>query len=154
GTGRRLLRTDLHVRRHQLVDEAFVLRRHVRVERLVRLRDPVDVLADDLDARDAAGIDPCNEVAEADRPRPTLKPRRDVPNEQADDEEHRPEQQPLERRVHLRPPNTARTGTCYTCLRVKISTAREAAVTRNASSISCPATHKMRSFSSTTSGTR
>ena len=69
---------------------------------------------------------------------------REVPDQHADDDEHHPEQQTLQRRVQAEPP---------TALSLKISTACEGSVTRNASSIPCPATHTIRSVASTTSGT-
>ena len=61
----------------------------------------------------------------------------------SDDERH-PEQQTLQRRVQAEPPKA---------LSFKIITACAGSVTRNASSIPYPATHTIRSVSSTTSGT-
>ena len=67
--GGRFFRADLHLAGHQLVDEAFVLRRHVDVERLVGFGDARDVLTDDLDLGDAAGVDPGHELGETDSAR-------------------------------------------------------------------------------------
>ena len=91
------------------------------------------------------GVGRRHELAEPDRLVVALELGREVPDQHADDDEHHPEQQALQSRVQAEPPKP---------LSLKIITACAGSVTRNASSIPCPATHTIRSASSTTSGTR
>jgi hypothetical protein len=105
--GGRLLRIDLHVGLHQLVDEAVVLRWHVCVKCFVRLRGASEVLTDDFDFGYAARPDPRHELAEAHTPFGPLEPSGNIPNQQPHNEERSPEQQTLQRRVHFdEPPKT------------------------------------------------
>src|SRR5262245_42976324 len=140
----RLLRGDDDAALDQFVDEAVVLRGHVGLEVIVRLVVAADVVAGDRDPRHASRLDPLHELGEARGPLVVLEFRREIPDEDTEHHERHPEQQTLQGRVQAGPP---------TALNVKISTACEASVTRNASSIPWPTTHTIRSCSSTTSGT-
>src|SRR5205085_1831259 len=112
---------------------------------LVVLGRPGDVLARDDNVRHVARVDRRHELTEREPVVAGLVFRGKVPNEHADDDEHHPEQQALQSRVQTEPP---------TPLSLKIITACAGFVTRNASSMACPATQTIRSVPSTTSGTR
>ena len=139
-----LLGLDLHTLVDELVGEAVVLRRRVGPERLVgRLVDPRHLVPGNRHRGDLAGVDLLHELAEADLAVALLEIGREIPDQHADDDQHHPEQQTLQRGVHPRSP-----------LSLKITTARVPSLTRNSSEITCPATHTMRSSRSTTSGIR
>src|SRR5437667_10883003 len=69
-------------------------------------RAAVDFLTRDRDAGHAARVDPRHELREGDWLIVLLEFRREVPDEHADDDEHDPEQQTLQRRVHQRASKT------------------------------------------------
>src|SRR5581483_3297095 len=140
----RFARVDLDVLLDQLVDEAVVLRRRVRAEVRAALGVAGDVLAGDRDRGDAPRVGPRHELAELHRLLGVLEARGEIPDEHADDDEHHPEQQTLQGRVQEHLSDN---------LSLKTTTFCDGSVTRNASSIPCPATHTIRSHSSTTIGT-
>src|SRR5262249_49499800 len=90
------------------------------------------------------GVDRLHELGEGRLALVLLELRREIPDEHAEDDQRHPEQQTLQRRVQAEPPPA---------LNVKISTPCEPSVTRNASSMACPATQTIRSAASTTIGT-
>ena len=116
--GRRLLRLHDDAALDQLVDEAFVLRRARRCGSCsLALVTPVISCPVIDDARDLPGVDRRHELAEADRLVALLELRREVPDQHADDDEHHPEHQTLQRRVHAEPPTDSLKSQDYHGLR-------------------------------------
>ena len=72
---------------------------------------PLNLVARNRDAGDLAGFDLGHEGAEADGLLASLESRREVPDEDPDDDEHHPEQQALQSRVHSLPPNGSKLKT-------------------------------------------
>ena len=142
--GGRFLRLDHDAALDQLVDEAFVLIGSVGMEGLVVGVDASDVLTGDDDALDLPGFGRSHEVAEPDLLLVLLQFGRHVPDEDADNDDHHPEQQALQGRIQAEPPQS---------LSLKIITACAGSRTRNSASAEWPATHTIRSRSSTTNGT-
>src|SRR5262245_1651794 len=100
-----LLRRHLHAAIDQLVGEAFVLRRYVEVERIAGLQVAADVLAGDDDTADLTTIGRRDKFAERNGFLVVLKLRGKIPDQNAHNDEHHPEQQTLQGRVQTEPPN-------------------------------------------------
>src|SRR5262249_39502392 len=100
----RLLRGDDNAALDQLVDQAVVLRRGIRLEVLAGLGEAADILSGDRDARDAALIHPLHELGERRLTLVLLEMRREVPDQHAEYDQRHPEQQTLQGRVQAEPP--------------------------------------------------